>query len=176
MWGINKTRTCSFTPWSNGMVERSNRMIKGILHQMSTERWSGMWVDRLPFIRLALNSTVHFSTGMTPFKLWMARAEDLVLPSDLIFDTFQMQAPLCPNEYLGEQKAEMQCVFEMARIHTGKAVFRQRMVHGQKGLKERDYKVGDWVWRFYPPNMTDKITGLPYTGSHQIRDVSHDKS
>ena len=73
-----------------------------------------MWVDHLPFTRLALNSTVHSSTGMTPFKLWVARAEDLVLPSDLIFDTAQMLAPLCPNEYLSEQKAEMQRVFEMA--------------------------------------------------------------
>ena len=34
IWGINKTRTCSFTPWSNGMVGQSNRTIKGILHQM----------------------------------------------------------------------------------------------------------------------------------------------
>ena len=81
---------------------------------MSTERWSGTWVDRLPFIRLAPNSTVHSSMGMTPFKLWMARAEDLMLPSDLIFDNPQKLTPLCPNEYLSEQKAEMQCVFELA--------------------------------------------------------------
>ena len=57
--------------------------------------------------RGALNSTVHSSMDMTPFKLWMAGAEDLVFPSDLIFDTPQKLAMLCPNEYLSEQKAEM---------------------------------------------------------------------
>ena len=81
---------------------------------MSTEQWSGSWVDHLPFIRLALNSTVHSSMGMTPFKLWLARAEDLMLPSDLIFDTPQTKAPLCLTEYLEEQKAEMQRIFELA--------------------------------------------------------------
>ena len=145
MWGIHKTRTCSFTPWSNGMVERSNQTIKGILRQMSTEERTGTWVDRLPFVRLALNCTVHSSTGMTPFKLWMARTEDLVLPSDLIFDIPRSQAPLCPGEYLEEQKAEMQRVFELARIWTGKAVKRQKVANQEKGLKHRDYKVDEWV-------------------------------
>ena len=63
----------------------------------------------------------------------------------------------------------MQRVFEMARI-------RQRVAHRQRGMKDRDYKVADWVWRFYPPNMTDKVTGLPYTGPHQVLDVAHDRS
>ena len=56
-------------------------MIKGLLQQMNTECWSGLWVDKLPFIRIAINATVHSNTGMKPFKLWMSCAEDPVLPS-----------------------------------------------------------------------------------------------
>ena len=113
---------------------------------------------------------------MTPFKLWMARAEDLVLPSDLIFDIPRGKVSSCPGEYVETQKAEMQRVFELARMYIGKAVERVKVANQQKGLRSRDYKVGEWVWRFYPPSVIDKVTGHPYTGPHQVLDVSEDKS
>ena len=81
---------------------------------MITEHWSGTWVDKLPSIRIALNAMVHSSTGMTPFKLWMSRAEDLVIPSDLMYDTPHSKVPICPTEYITGQQEAMQRVFEIA--------------------------------------------------------------
>ena len=94
-----------------------------------------------------------------------------MLSSDLILDILRNLAPLCPGEYLEEQKAEMQHVFKLARIHNGKAVIKQKVTHGKKGLRDHDYKIGVC---FDPPNLTDKITGQPYTGSYQVLDGTQD--
>ena len=70
----------------------------------------------------------------------------------------------------------MQHVFELAQIHSGKAISRQKAAHHRKGLRIRDYKSAYLCGRYYPPNMTNKITGLPYTGPHKILDVADDRS
>ena len=36
--------------------------------------------------------------------------------------------------------------------------------------------MGEWVWRFYPPSLVDKVTGQPYTGPHQVQKISEDGS
>ena len=83
LWGIQKPRTTPFAPWSNGMVERSNRTIKQILYQHCKDMSD--WDSWLWSIQMTLNSTRHSSTGMTPFKLFMSRCADPVLPVDVIF-------------------------------------------------------------------------------------------
>ena len=151
-------------------------MIKGMLRQMVTEQWSGTWIDRLPFIRMALHAMVHSSTGMTPFKLWMSRATDPVLPSDLMYDTLRnKKVPSCPQEYIAEQQRMMQRIFEIVRQQSGKAVARQKKAHAQKGLRERILCPGDWVWRHWPPGQV-KTSGAPYSGPYKVLDVTKDGS
>ena len=85
LWQIKKTRTSPYAPWSNGMVERSNKSIKRMLKQHATEVWGDTWVSKLPIVRMALNNTKHSTTGYTPHKLFFSRCEDAVLPGDLLY-------------------------------------------------------------------------------------------
>ena len=48
-WGIDKTRTSGYAPWSNGQVERSNRSSKGILRVIG-EAYPENWDDYIPNI------------------------------------------------------------------------------------------------------------------------------
>ena len=53
-------------PQTDGQTERVNRAIGDILRSVCAEtpkRWSSM----LPVVELALNNSVHTSTGYTPF-------------------------------------------------------------------------------------------------------------
>ena len=174
LWGIKKTRTSPFAPWSNGMVERSNRTIKHMLKHMCCQRWRNDWDERLPFVRMTLNATVHSTTGFTPHKLFMSRCEDPVLPSNLMYGAPRPEQVSCLREYVLRQQLLAQEAAELARSTIGRAASTQRASKERAGLKIRPYKVGDWVWRWWPPAAQDKLHATPFMGPYEVLDVSPD--
>ena len=117
--GVKKTTTSGFSPWSNGMVERSNRTIKSVLKCMGRldKLDDGEWWEKLPYIRMAINMTPHSTTGMTPFKVWMSRAADALMPTDLIYGTGRRDlAPECRTLYVEEQRNKIAAVFDAVTV------------------------------------------------------------
>ena len=74
LWGVHKTYTTPYTPWSDGQVERANRTLR--LH---------VWDEYIWCVMQAYNSTVQVSTGYTPFMLMHSRCENPDLPLDLLY-------------------------------------------------------------------------------------------
>jgi len=64
--------TTRYHPEANGMVERSNRVVKDALATLIGEHPND-WDEKLPFVRLALNSAVHRSVGQQPLYLMTGR-------------------------------------------------------------------------------------------------------
>ena len=65
---IDKRQTIAYHPQCDGQVERFNRTLTTMLsmyveNQKDWDRW-------LPQVLLAYRSSVHESTGATPFALW----------------------------------------------------------------------------------------------------------
>jgi hypothetical protein len=174
MWGVKKTRTSPFAPWSNGMVERSNKSIKQLLRQMCHQKHRHDWDLKLPYVRMALNTTVHSTTGYTPHLLFFSRCEEAVLPCDLIYGKTDKSQPHCLREYVFEQKISVQEIAEMARQHTGKQASIQKANRDRSGLKIRKYLVGDMVWRHSVPNRADKLHPHHYVGPYRVLDVDED--
>ncbi len=81
LWGIQKTRTCPYTPSSDGMVERVNRSIQQMLKPHIESRVQD-WDQWLWCVAQSYNSTLHASTGQTPFKLFLSRGCDPTSPLD----------------------------------------------------------------------------------------------
>lgn len=176
LWGVKKTRTSPFAPWSNGMVERSNRTLGMILRQF-TDRpdYRVRWDEYLPFARLAMNATVNRTTGCTPSLLFFSRGEEMLLPVELLTGTTAVHEHVaCLPEYVMEQKLVVQEIMEMARQVTERSVDRTINDRLRGNLKIRDYKVGDYVWRYYPPHATDKLHYSPWTGPWEVEDVDND--
>jgi hypothetical protein len=171
LWGIDKTRTSPFAPWSNGMVERSNRSIKSMLRQLCWKVWVDSWDSKLPFVRMALNNTKHSTTGYTPHLLFFSRCENAVLPSDLLYGKPRAGYPTCLRAYVHEQQLAIQEVCEMARRHIAKAASIQRSTRERGGLKIRSYQVGQEVWRLWPPALRDKSDPTPWRGPYKVLDV-----
>lgn len=69
---IHKTRTTPYHPQSDGMVERFNRTLLAMLSLFVEENQMN-WDALLPYVMLAYRSSVHCSTGFTPFKWCLAR-------------------------------------------------------------------------------------------------------
>ena len=60
----------------------------------------------------------------------------------------------------------MNTAFEFANENLKTAAMVQKRNYEVK-LKERDYAVGNWVWRWYPPSANQKL-GLGWTGPYLI--------
>ena len=58
LWGVRKTYTTPYTPWSDGLVERANRTIKHLL-KVYCEEHINVWDEYLWCITQAYNSTVQ---------------------------------------------------------------------------------------------------------------------
>lgn len=69
--------TTAYHPQANGMVERANRVIKDALATLSLEHPED-WDDLLPYVRLAVNTSVHRSVNDTP--LFLLTGRDLFFP------------------------------------------------------------------------------------------------
>ena len=119
---------------------------------------------------MTLNSTRHSSTGMTPFKLFMSRCEDPVLPVDIMFGIPRLAGNSeCELHYILVQRLRMQELAELVQSNMAKSACIQESTRIRGGLKVREYKVGDWVWRWYPPEKSK--TGNPWTGPYEVKAV-----
>ena len=77
---IKQTKTPGFRAMANGMIERFNSTLLNMISAYVDENQKD-WDRYLPLLTLAFNSTVHASTGFTPYKLMFSR--DCILPIQL---------------------------------------------------------------------------------------------
>ena len=66
--GTVKTKTTPYHPRSDGLVERFNITLLAMLAVFVSCEHDN-WDDLLPFMMLSYNTTVHTSTGFTPYRL-----------------------------------------------------------------------------------------------------------
>ena len=78
--GCTKTRTAPYHPESDGMIKRFNRTCLMMLSMFVNDRRDN-WNELLPFVMHAYRTSVHESTGYSPFRLMMG--EECSLPQDV---------------------------------------------------------------------------------------------
>ena len=88
--GTVKTKTTPCHPRSDGLVERFNRTLLTML-AMFVSREHDNWDDLLPFMMQAYNTTVHTSTGFTPYRLVFG--EECSLPGNLVHRELRPDPP-----------------------------------------------------------------------------------
>ena len=65
---IERSRTSPYHPQENGQVERHNRVLADVISKYCSEN-PREWESILPYVEFVYNTTVHKSTGETPFSL-----------------------------------------------------------------------------------------------------------
>ncbi|XP_060064595.1 uncharacterized protein LOC132544947 [Ylistrum balloti] len=163
---IKKTRTTPYRPCSNGLVERFNRTLKQMLSMYAHEGKLD-WDDHLPFILMAYRASEHKSTGCTPNLMMLGREVDC--PIDLMVGGVpEPHTDICTLEYVEWLRTTMQETFQYAHKHLEVAAKSQEITY-DRNLKSREFQIGTWVWRWYPPKAGLKLE-LGWTGPYLVVD------
>ena len=92
--GIVKTRTTLYHLQSDGMIERFNRIILGMLSSGILEEERN-WEQILPAVMMAYRTSVHKTTYMSPFMLVFGR--EVRLPVDDMFGNPPAELTKCSS-------------------------------------------------------------------------------
>jgi hypothetical protein len=113
MYQVKKTRTTPYYPQGNGQCERFNRILHDLLRSLSP-REKRQWPSHLPEILFVYNSTVHASTGFTPFYLFLGRNPRLPVDSMLRFEEEGRLDELNIPEYVEQHSQKLKAAYEKA--------------------------------------------------------------
>ena len=177
--GIDKTRTTSFRPQSNGGVERFNRTLSSML-TVYCEKNQSTWDDFLPLVMMAYRSSIHKTTSKTPNSMLFGR--EITLPLQAVIgkpvDPDSDQEFLQSDDYLEHLKKKLKENHDIARRHLKKSAIYQKRRYDLKA-KKQTLRKGQAVWAYEPARKIGICTKLtsrwkgPFIVEKRIDDVTY---
>ena len=164
---IAKTRTTAHHPQCDGLVERFNRTLLSMLSTTVADH-AFDWEEALPKVCMAYNSSVHSTTGFTPFFLMYGR--EARLPIDIVYGTpTQGRDDDTIPSYARHTRKSLEEAYERVRTHLS-AGHRVQKQHYDKRVHGDEYKEGDLVWLHSTvvPRRKSKKLHLPWTGPYRV--------
>ena len=146
--GCTKTRTALYHPESDGMIERFNRTCLMMLSMFVNDRRDN-WHELLPFIMHTYRTSVHESTGYSPFCLMMG--EECSLPQDVSTAELRTQREndVAPHPFATWVRDALEVAYDHVRSSLRKTASRRKRLYDTKAVN-RKFPVGSWVLRYYP--------------------------
>ena len=135
------SRTTPYHPEGNGLVERMNRTLLGMLRTLP-ETYKTNWKAHVNKLIHAYNCTVHESTKFSPFFLMFGRSPRL--PVDILFDLPTAPGEQSQSEYAEKWKMAMQEAYSLATESARKRAGRGKK-HYDKRVRSSALKAGDRV-------------------------------
>ena len=139
---ISKTRTTAYHPQCDGLVERFNRTLQNMITTITTDH-SFDWEEALPKVCIAYNTTIHSTTGYSPFYLMYGREPRL--PIDIVYGT---QSP-SPDNFVRQSHKLMEQAYHRVREHLSAGHQQQKDIY-DKRVHGDPYQEGDIVWLLDP--------------------------
>ena len=163
IFGIEKTRTSPYHPQGNVLVECHNRVVADVISKYCSNNPSS-WDQMIPYLNFVFNTTVHKTTGQTPFSLVFGQEckypIDLLLPKAPGHEIANYEFTRWLNEQFRE--AHMN-----AREKLGYRQERRKDLY-QKNVFGDVLKPGEKVWRFAPQKVKSRKFFLPWIGPYNI--------
>uniref|UniRef100_A0A3Q2ZZT4 Gypsy retrotransposon integrase-like protein 1 n=1 Tax=Kryptolebias marmoratus TaxID=37003 RepID=A0A3Q2ZZT4_KRYMA len=155
MLGVKKTHTTPYNPKSDGMVERFNRTLIDQLAKILLS-CEGEWDSFLSQVAFAYNTSVHSSTGFTPYFLTHGR--EARAPIDMLLGPQLQCGPGhdSPDEFVLSLRRRLETAFRQCRDNSVTASDKQRTFY-DRGQKHDPYEAGDLVWLNDPTESRRKL-------------------
>ena len=163
--GVRKSCTTPYHPQSDGMVERFNRTLLNMLATAATEHPFD-WESHLRHLCMAYNTSVHPTTGYTPFYLMYGR--QVRMPIDVMYGT-PTPNPTSPSEYADDLRKKLENAYQKVREQMGHKLDRQKDLY-DKRVHGKLFEAGDLVMLFSPvvPRGCPRKLHRPWTGPFKI--------
>ena len=170
---IHKTRTTPYHPQSDGMIERFNRTLGSMLSLFVDDNQSN-WDILLPYVMMAYRSSVHSSTGFTPYKVLFGK--EIVLPVDVMLDLGNGEKGSSASEYVARLLETLSTVVDAVKGHQLRASRKQKEDYDFRAHFQY-YSEGELVWvrgtarkRGLCPKLQRRFKG-PYKIIERITEV-----
>ena len=144
--GIDKTRTTTKRPQSDGMVERNIKTIKEMLSAF-VDNTQKNWDLYLPLLMMAYRSSVHESTGVSPCSMMLGR--EITLPIDLVLGVPEEENKTYSTQYAYELAECLKFIHEFARNKLKITGLTMKKYYDHK-IDHKIYDVGAPVWLHNP--------------------------
>ena len=138
-FGVVKSRTTAYHPQGNGMVERFNRSLLQMLR--SYVRTQADWEEFLPLVLFAYRTSVHTSTGISPFELMFGRSTQNF--------SFSLPPAFDPESYSNHLHSKLSQLYDFVETNLVEAAHHQQTSYNQH-IQDRCFKVDDAVWLSSP--------------------------
>ena len=113
LYGIKKSATTSYHPAGNGIVERFNRSLHGLLRTLSASK-KRRWAEYLGEVVQAYNVTPHASTGYSPYFMLFGRESRM--PVDLLLNC-DNERSRADDDWVEKHQRRLRDAHRMARVH-----------------------------------------------------------
>ena len=170
---MQKTRTSPYHAESDGMIERFNRTLISMLALFVQDNQTN-WDVLLPYVMLAYRSSVHTSTGFTPYKVLFG--QEIILPVDLMLNVGKGETVTSVTEYVSKLAETLSTVMGAVRGHQARASGRQKEAYDVR-VKWQYYSEGELVWvrskakkRGVCPKLQRRFKG-PYRVLERVTEV-----
>ena len=169
-WRVAKIRTTSYHPGGNGICERVNQTIKRGLQKLAYEKRDADWDLLLPHVIYSYNTTVHSSTGFTPYYLTFGRGARML--GELLFGLPEDFYNNNTRTIASKQYSKLDSAMRFARDTLNNAQCRSKDRY-DLGAVEHAFHVGDYV-RIRVPDIHIKPgskLASPWSSLHEITNI-----
>eukprot|EP00731_Ephydatia_muelleri_P005415 Em0002g1591a len=162
---IRKTHTTPYHPQCNGMVERFNRTLLDML-ATTIDNHQADWQHHIRKLCLAYNSSIHSTTGFSPFFLMFGR--QVKLPIDLMYGTNRTE-PDTAAGFAQKLKEGLQEAYKLVREKCQAEHKRQKALYDEK-VHGKPFSPGDLVWLHSPavPRGRSRKLHHPWKGPLKV--------
>jgi transposase InsO family protein len=133
--GSKLAYSSAYHPETDGQTERVNRTMEQVLRAHCMQA-GAQWDKHLPMVEFVLNSAVHVSTGLSPFKLMYGY--EPVVPATLHADRSAEVAPA--QEMLADMAAQLR-----RAQHNLERAQQSQQKYANKRRRDHVFTVGDMV-------------------------------
>lgn len=143
LYGIKKSRTTAYHPEGNGQCERFNRTLHDLLRTLPPDQ-KRRWPQHLSKLTFAYNTTVHQSTGVSPYFLMFGRQPQL--PVDLLLGTSSEElSGGSVEEWIQEHQDNLNDAYGRVRERLQERLERRNLKH-HAGIRDAGFQEGELVY------------------------------
>ncbi|XP_024120170.1 uncharacterized protein LOC112141285 [Oryzias melastigma] len=142
LYKVAKSRTTPYHPQGNGQCERFNRTLHDLLRSLQPEQ-KRKWPRHLAQVTFAYNTTVHQTTGRTPYFLMFGREPQL--PVDMLIGGEMTEEDLPLEEWVEENQKSLASAYETVQQRVDSQIA-QRDLRNQDRCASPDLEEGDLVY------------------------------